>query len=374
MYDRVMFPRAQYKACITASVATGILAAMIACAAVADEHTAAEAPSAGSQDSIGTDSDVPLAIYTPPRDISRKRAFYPGWARWQGREGWVRLDFMVDTNGRPYEIAATEWAGDRAFRRAAVRALRKSEFEPATFEGRPVHAGHHLYYHFALKGHVGGRDAVQRYYRALTKAVEKRDRHKADEYLGWLERRGSHNLYEDAYLHVAKSGYYATWGDERQQLTALDRAVGHFTAKRRLPESLYVALQRARFLLLVETKDYQRAVETLETLSETPIDEAVLAPLQAVVDKLESVRLDNTAYSVPGDFGDRFSWNFSLFKDEFYLDAVEGRIEEIKLRCARKFISFRFDPDIQYKINREYMPCRMELIGDPGTTFALTQL
>lgn len=34
----------------------------------------------------------------------------------------------------------------------------------------------------------------------------------------------------------------------------------------------------------------------------------------------------------------------------------------------------RFDPDLQYKINRDYLPCHLQLVGDPETTFKLTQL
>ena len=196
----------------------------------------------------------------------------------------------------------------------------------------------------------------------------------ADRLFEELDSSGPLNLYEDAFLHVAKSSYYATWGNEQQQLKALDRAVGHRTAEERLPESLYVSLQRARFLLLVRTQDFGRAMQTFETLAEYPLVDDVLEPLRVVVDELETLRHDGRGYSVPGDFGDRYTWSYQLFKDEFFLADVEGRIEEIKLRCARKYVFLRFDPDLQYKIEREYLPCHLQLVGDPQTTFKLTQM
>ena len=96
--------------------------------------------------------------------------------------------------------------------------------------------------------------------------------------------------------------------------------------------------------------------------------------MRAVADELETLRLDDRGYSVPGDFADRYTWSYNLFKDEFFLSEVDGQIEEIKLRCARKYVFLRFEPDIQYKIEREYLPCHLQLVGDPKTTFKLTQL
>lgn len=213
-----------------------------------------------------------------------------------------------------------------------------------------------------------------RIYGAVMNAIGKGDRKKADRLLEELETSGPLNLYEDAFLHVAKSGYHTAWGNERQQLKALDRAVGHRSAEKRLPESLYTSLQRARFLLLVQTQDFGRAMRTFETLAEYPLDEDVLAQMRVVVDELETLRFDDRRYSVPGEFGDRYTWSYDLFKDEFFLADVQGQIEEIKLRCAKKYVFLRFDPDLQYKIGQEYLPCHLQLIGDPGTTFRLTQL
>lgn len=289
------------------------------------------------------------------------------------KEGWVRLDFMVDTNGEPYEIVVTESVGDEVFHDAAIRALEKSRFEPARFEGEPLDAGHYLYYHFEMDS-SGARPWFVRGYRAVMKAVGNGNRKRADRLLEELDSGGPLNLYEDAFLHVAKSAYYTAWGNERQQLKALDRAVGHRSAEKRIPEWLYTSLQRARFLLLVKTQDFGRAMQTFETLSEYTLDEDVLAKLRVVMGELETLRHDDRGYSVPGDFADRYIWSYHLFKDEFFLGDVEGQIEEIKLRCTRKYVFLRFDPDLQYKIEPEYQPCHLQLVGDPGTTFTLTQL
>lgn len=346
------------------------LGAIAAVAAWGDEPTA---PTESSTAQSAADSDaVALELYSPPRSVSRATPSYPRIAVRNNKEGWVRLDFMVDTNGDPYEIVVTESVGDEVFHDAAIRALEKSRFEPARFEGKPLDAGHHLYYHFEMDS-SGARAWFVRIYRAVMRAISDGDRETADGLFEELDSSGPLNLYEDAFLHVAKSGYYAAWGNEQQQLKALDRAVGHRSAEKRVPESLYTSLQRARFLLLVKTQDFGRAMQTFETLTEYPLDEDVLAPLRVVVGELETLRHDDRGYSVPGDFGEGYIWSYQLFKDEFFLADVEGQIEEIKLRCARKYVFLRFDPDLQYKIEREYLPCHLQLVGDPETTFRLVQ-
>ncbi|MDE0421821.1 MAG: energy transducer TonB [Gammaproteobacteria bacterium] len=346
-----------------------ILGTLVATASFASTSETEPGP-----DDVADGADAALELYTLPRRSSLVEPTYPRRALTRNREGWVRLDFMVDPNGKPYEIAVTESVGDVDFHKAAVRALERSEFEPARFNGEPLDAGFALYYHFEMAGPTGARPHFVRTYKALIRAIGSGDRDVADERLRQLDSDSVANLYEDAYLHVAKYNYHAKWGDDQQQLEALDRAVGHDTAEKRLPEPLYVSLQRARFGLLVRDRDYQRALETYETLSGYELEEPVLAALATVAGRLETLRDDDRAYSVPGDFGDRFSWSYGLFKDEFLFQDVDGEIEEIKLRCARKFIFLRFDPAIKYKTNPDYQPCHLELIGDPGTTFTLTQL
>ena len=359
------------------------VAAVVAFAALANGfNTSTSDPPASATDAAP--GAVSLEPYSPPRVISKATPQYPWNALHKSREGWVQMHFMVDTSGRPYEIAVTDSVGDRVFQMAAVRALEESTFDPARLDGKAIDAGHSIYYDFKKRRDARARRWFARIHKSTMQAIEAGDREEADRLLGQLmsvadrnwsiRRMGVQNLVEDAYFHVAKYAYHAKWGEKRQQLDALDRAVRHVAAERRVPELLYLSMHRVRFRLLVETRDYRRAIETYEMIAEQPVDEAVLTPMRETVEQLETVRLDDSAYSVPGDFGDRFSWSFSLFKDEFLFEDVAGQVEEIKLRCATKFLFHRFHPNTRYHVEQHYHPCHLELIGDPGTTFTLTQL
>ena len=354
---------------------------MVACVALANalESTTTDAPAP----EVASDA-VTLEDYSPPRVISKAAPDYPWNALRKSREGWVRLHFMVDTGGRAYEIAVTDSVGDSVFQRAAVRALEESTFLPARLDGKAIDAGHSIYYNFERRRDARARRWFARTHKLTMEAIQAGNRQEADRLLSQLmsvsdrnwsiRKMGVHNLVEDAYFHIAMYTYHAKWGDQRQQLDALDRAVRHVAAQRRVPELLYLSLHQVRFRLLVEARDYRRAIETYEMIAEHLVDEAVLIPMRESVEQLEVLRLDDSTYSVPGDFGDRFTWSFSLFKDEFLFEDVAGRVEEIKLRCARKFLFHRFEADVRYQVKQDYHPCHLELIGDPGTTFTLTQL
>jgi hypothetical protein len=45
----------------------------------------------------------------------------------------------------------------------------------------------------------------------------------------------------------------------------------------------------------------------------------------------------------------------------------------VALRCGKGFVRFAFDPQVQYHVDSNYGKCQMELDGDRGTRFTLTQ-
>ena len=318
---------------------------------------------------------VPVELYTAPVRKDMKNPRYPRIAAFNWMEGWVRLDFMIGTDGKAYEIAVTDSMGHGTFQRAAIGALRKSTFEPAHLNGRPVDAGHAMDYFFRRgREGVGARPEFLRSCKALVESIERGERARADGELSALESRARFNLHEDIYLHIAKYRYYAKWGDVHQQLPALDRAVSHEFQEDRLPEELYVALQLQRFWLLVGTQDYGRAASTFQTLGRYELEASVTTALEETMEKIRALRNDDRAYAVTGSLEERTSWFYHLFKDEFAVTDIQGEITEVKLRCPESYVFFRFDPDIEYRVSNKRGHCHLELVGNPGTTFKLVQM
>ncbi len=113
---------------------------------------------------------------------------YPSSERARGREGWVMLNMMISSTGKPYEATVLDSSGIAALNAAAVKALDKMSFQAARIGQTPVDSSFTLTIKFSIFGTVsipshGFRSA----YDKLTKAIEAHDKAVADAELGKLQ-------------------------------------------------------------------------------------------------------------------------------------------------------------------------------------------
>ena len=80
------------------------------------------------------------------------RPDYPDAAVHQGIQGRVVVAVLIDEKGKVIE--ATVEHGDPLLADSAVRAIKKSEYEPPTQDGKPVRVRLHLYRDFAFSENV----------------------------------------------------------------------------------------------------------------------------------------------------------------------------------------------------------------------------
>src|SRR5689334_23674614 len=75
---------------------------------------------------------VDVEIFQGPHILQiPKENAYPRGEVLDGREGWVQLNMMIDTRGKPYEVTVVDSSGNAAFEKAAVNMLNQTSFEPA---------------------------------------------------------------------------------------------------------------------------------------------------------------------------------------------------------------------------------------------------
>jgi periplasmic protein TonB len=91
-----------------------------------------------SQYCRGDESDSPDCI-TPPRQIYAPDPDYPVKERGTGHEGNVILRLVVDADGVAHDIAVSGSLSP-AFDAAALEAVKKWKFTPATKNGKPIPA------------------------------------------------------------------------------------------------------------------------------------------------------------------------------------------------------------------------------------------
>lgn len=70
--------------------------------------------------------------------IAQVPPMYPMLARRRGIEGWVRVRFIVNENGRVSDIKIIESRPEKVFNNAVLRCVSAWRFTPGTVEGEPV--------------------------------------------------------------------------------------------------------------------------------------------------------------------------------------------------------------------------------------------
>lgn len=77
---------------------------------------------------------------SPPMAISKAQPDYPEQAKKRRAEGWVEMDFVVTQLGAVANITVVRADPEGIFDRAAMRALARWKFKPASRAGKPVDA------------------------------------------------------------------------------------------------------------------------------------------------------------------------------------------------------------------------------------------
>ena len=88
-------------------------------------------------------SELDVVLFEPP--------VYPNRARGRGTEGWVDLEFVVDSQGRPYDIAVTAAEPAGEFDSAALTAAATYVFVPFELDGSIYERRVSLRMRFALE-------------------------------------------------------------------------------------------------------------------------------------------------------------------------------------------------------------------------------
>lgn len=329
----------------------------------------AQAPEQADPPQIA-ETPVAMEIFKGPKAITLKAPGYPESERHQGHEGWVQLNFMIDPQGKPYEIAVIDSTGNKTFEKVAVNAAKRWIFQPAMLGDTPIDAGHNLKVIFTVQQPATGASSeFVRAYKGLMKAIDAGDQAGADEQIAKLHVQ---NLYEDAYHNVAQYQYHRKWGTEAQQLAALRRAIADERAPRYLKKDQFIAALKSQLALQVKAQDFAGALRSWEKLRENA-PKGSHARWEPVVAQIEALRQDERPYAVPGEIETGTSWFYELFKNRFQVEVSSGRLAEVKLRCEKQYIFFRFEPNVQYKIGDKYGSCGLELVGEQGTKFELVQ-
>lgn len=295
---------------------------------------------------------------------------YPKTEVMDGREGWVVVNTMIDPQGKPFEAMVVDSSGNPAFEKAALKAVDQMGFQAAKRGDTPIDSSLTFKLKFSIADMANG--ATPQYashYRSFIKAIQAGDKSKADEAMA---RLNPENLYEEAFANYGKFQYHNKWGTPAEQLRDLQGAIAGEDKATYLPKDAFAVAVFAKFRLEAMTSNYGEALETWKVLEPIATPE-MRKSLGDVAEKIRAAQSGTQPVRQQLVIGNRGIWSSTLYRNRFSIAVHSGAVSEIKLRCAKQYLFFKYQPDIVYSIGSKADHCGVEVIGDEGTTFELLQ-
>lgn len=323
----------------------------------------------------GDESESQLVeTFAPPRVTQKQIARYPRPQQRRGQEGWVRLNYMVDPEGIPYEVTVVSSSSEAAFAKEAIRAVEETVYEPANLNGRPIDAGLSLFVTFQLEGgEPGATPSFVGRYKRFFRYVKQGRLDKAEKLLVDL-RNSDRNLYEEAYLHLAEFNYKQNTGASASQLyESVKKAAAMDGDRGYLPDDALTLVLQNKLTLELLLQELGYAKRTATSLTTRTLTEKDRARVEAALSQIEQIRVAETSFGTDGVVPEGNLGFHVLIHNRFHLLDVQGDIAELRLHCDRGYVGFIPKPEMEYKIKSGLGNCHLTLIGTPGSTYTLVQ-
>jgi TonB family protein len=326
--------------------------------------------------------DVSAETFVRAAPVERTAPNYPGAALRLGQEGWVMLSYVISPEGAVTEPMIEDSSGVEALERAALNAVRKWRFSPATRNGVPVEQSMtKTRIAFQLQGNERGASSVfRRKYLAIAELVEAGDLASVPPLLDELEFGGRANLYEDAWFWWLKFAYLEASKSSAtdEKIAALRTAVGY--EEDYLAPDLFVAAAQRLYALEVLAQDYSAARNTFNRLREAKAAkrskqyESALEALQPSYAKIEELIAGATPIASNAEISSHDYWVHDLLRRSFAMDEISGRVDVVDVRCERATKRYdTFPLDGLWRVPESWGDCGVYIKGEPGTTFLFVE-
>ena len=315
--------------------------------------------------------------------VPRKKSppIYPLEALSRRREGWVALSFMISPEGEVTEPMIEESSGAESFEKAALEAVKKWRYNPATLNGQPVEDTiTRAVIRFALESESGERPGVSNGFRVsylrVKDSVSKPDLQQAASLLDELAQKERLSLTEDSWYWWLKYTYLDAAGSSAEEKRdALTRAIGYDDL---LPPDLLVAASVGLYDLRVKEADYAGALRTLDRLkgSRRARNSAryaeVVKALDASAQQIGALIDGDTTLRVDAMIGEHDYWVQGLLRRSFSIEEIRGHIDSVEVRCTRRNARFgSVSGEHTWTIPKSWGDCGAYVKGNPGTTFVV---
>jgi TonB family protein len=325
---------------------------------------------------------IPATSGTEAVPLDQPPGNYPPRALDQGVEGWVIVSFVVTPQGTTEDIEVIQSSRTGFFENAAMGAVKKWQYKPATLNGEPVAQAKNTARLTFMIGNFdeGVSRSFYSRFKVAYKALGEEDLEKARKTIDKLDRSSQNLLSELCLLDYLEGLYWQLSGDPETALVHFEKAL--VIADDAVNKEMYIQMLRNAIQLNVQQMKLAQALAHYDDLVEVDEniepDDWVNEYVAKVRQFLESDKPYVTAARITQPCPSCETlvpfWRQVLSRDSFTIQAVDGEIDELKLLCGFQHVTVTFEPQMSWSVNKEWGDCALHVMGSEGTTFELVEL
>lgn len=309
--------------------------------------------------------------------IERSAPRYPRLELLKGNQAWVQIAYCIDKSGLTQNVSVLDSVGGRRFDKAATDIVKKWKFEPALIDGEPSwQSRNQTYITFAIEGgNTGASRKFKRQFQKINELIKQQKLQEANELFQHIRETYSLSLYEFSKLWEQRVRYEVLSGDMYRVDMALHRATA--SEGEWIDRKSYIQLLTYRIMVELEINKYHAANSSFDELVEAAgIDAEEVLALRPTMDLLQEQIDGDKIVSMRAEVRSRDecnecnnSWNFTPVRNDFSFANIKGNLESIEMRCDHKRFQSAVSDLIEWHIPDNWGTCRVQVYGDPGTTF-----
>lgn len=355
------------------------LVLMLGASAIAGESTEESTSESGDAVTSVVDS---ARMYVPAKPIERTAPHYPQTALSRGREAWIHVAYCIDEAGTPQNISVLDATGNKSFEKAAISSIKRWRFEPALVNGEPSwQSRNQSYIIFAIA--ADRRGASRRFisrYKTLRKLIEEGRLDEADVSFNRILANDTLNLYELGRLWELRVRYELETGD----LLKLDLALRRASASNGewIEPETYQQLLALRTRIQAQMGHYPAFRSSYEELVDAAGEQSPLVQdLVPLTNKVSETVNSGSILQIQGEVREKGgchgcddSYAFTPEHRTLSFRNIDGALDSIEMRCDHRHFESEISDLVEWKIPEEWGRCRIQVRGEPGTTFSILMI
>ena len=271
---------------------------------------------------------------------------YPSYAARNGKEGWVKMSYVISDEGRVKDIEILDFSGDRSFKQAARKALQKWKYSPAIEDGKPIESCNTtIQFDFSM-----GKVASEKYLAQYSKTSDLFDNNNLPELEKSIEtlKAMTNNYDEEIRTNLLVGQYGELIKDKEIQFHAYSRVKN--VSGSHLVNSIKIPVYQRLYSLYLGKNMIAKAYEISKEIIE--MDDAKAIHKQMISHKLKVEQYVNSQkpITISADIEKRTNWQHTLVRDTFSIHNIDGHLTKLEIRCANKRKAFTIEDKTTWQI------------------------